>query len=77
MSNKKSLKELAEKIKEYETEVAPGSETSNLGAFVYQYDYISAILEADEDVMIPADDYDMWIESYEDLAKEYAKQDER
>ncbi len=69
-TEKKSLKKLAEFVKEMERELAPGSETSLLTPFVAEYDHISEILDAEEDVMIDAEDYNAWVDSYNNLEKE-------
>jgi len=52
----KTLKNLAELVKERERELAYGSETSILGGFVRDYDYVSTILDGETDLDIYRDE---------------------
>ena len=66
----KTLKQLAEMIKEKETELAYGSETSVLSGFVSQYDYVDSILSGDTALDVDQDvtqSYDDYKDAYNDL----------
>ena len=69
----KTLMDLAKLVEEYEAKLAYGSETSILGSFVYQYDYVSAILDGTTDLDVNqdvTDSYEEYKEAYEKLEEE-------
>ena len=66
-----TLRELAEYVQRREGELAPGSETSNLSAFVAEYGYLSEILDGDAaDRPVSADVAAEWVEAYDALEEE-------
>lgn len=66
----KTTKELYDLINKYEAEQAPGSETSVLSDFVAKYGYYEDMFDEDrENEPITDDEYDAWIEAYEEHAQ--------
>lgn len=64
----KTLKDLAMMVAEKERELAPGSETSILGSFVNEYDYVSAILDEETDLDVNRDEteaYEAYFAAYQ------------
>jgi len=67
---RKTLMDLAELVDEKEKELAYGSETSVLGAFVNEYDYVSSILSGDTDLDVNMDVTDAYA-GYEEAYRSY------
>ena len=68
----KTLRDLAELVKEKESELAYGSETSILGGFVAEYDHVSSILDGESDLDAERDEteaYEMYAEAYRRMEK--------
>lgn len=65
-----TLKDLAELVKAKEAELAPGSETTLLGAFVSEYDYTDRCIEDRGDEEIDEDTYQEWVDAYKKLKLE-------
>lgn len=64
----KTLKDLAELVKEKEHDLAYGSETTLLGIFVDEYDYVQKIIDEETSLDISADmtdTYKAWSNAYD------------
>ena len=66
----KTIKDLAELVETRERDLAYGSETILLGAFVAQYDCTSRLKEEKGETPIPDEEYTAWEKAY-DLIKQY------
>jgi len=63
----KTLRDLAKLVQEKEAELAPGSETAILGAFVRDFDYVFSILDGDSELdpeKDVTDEYHAFAEAY-------------
>ena len=72
----KTLKDLAELVKDKESELAYGSETSILGSFVAEYDHVGSILDGDTTLDTNRDEteaYELYAEAYRRMAEYEAK----
>lgn len=61
-NNMIELKKLASFVKEKENELAYGSETSLLSAFVLEFGFLSNAIESRR--LINATHYDIWVDAY-------------
>ena len=66
----KTIKDLAELIETRERDLAYGSETILLGAFVAQYDCTNRLKEEKGETPVPDEEYTAWEKAY-DLMEQY------
>jgi hypothetical protein len=74
-----TLSDLALMAQQYEREIAPGSETSQLSSIVQRYDYLSAIIDGDTTLDTVADVTDAYIEieqAYKEMMSNITSQQE-
>ena len=64
----KSTHDLAAMVREHEAQLAPGSETALLGAFVAEFGHVADLEEADPEP-VSDETYRVWANAYAEMAR--------